>query len=238
MRASGISSGFPGLSQSLGQVAHVLLTRSPLGLPEYCYSLDPVRLACVKHAASVRPEPESNSPSKPTRPKPRSIWFNSRHKDRRCRPLLRQIIDKFECNSEELHPHWFLAHLCSVVKEHHRRLAHTSREVEVLESACSIRGLRRLTGVLPLPLHRARLCAGAPWGGLTTVRHARAYRQAGTPNFQAKSLLKRALSVTRRSAKRFRCTATCVGPVPPAVWRRVTATPMPRRRAASAPSAG
>ena len=27
---SGISSGFPGLSQSLGQVAHVLLTRSPL----------------------------------------------------------------------------------------------------------------------------------------------------------------------------------------------------------------
>jgi hypothetical protein len=27
---SGISSGFPGLSQSQGQVAHVLLTRSPL----------------------------------------------------------------------------------------------------------------------------------------------------------------------------------------------------------------
>ena len=27
---SGISSGFPGLSQSLGQVTHVLLTRSPL----------------------------------------------------------------------------------------------------------------------------------------------------------------------------------------------------------------
>ena len=27
---SGISSGFPELSQSLGQVAHVLLTRSPL----------------------------------------------------------------------------------------------------------------------------------------------------------------------------------------------------------------
>ena len=64
MRASGISSGFPGLSQSLGQVANVLLTRSPLGLPEYCYSMDPVRLACVKHAASVRPEPESNSPSR------------------------------------------------------------------------------------------------------------------------------------------------------------------------------
>ena len=30
MRVSGISSGFPGLSQSEGQVAHVLRTRSPL----------------------------------------------------------------------------------------------------------------------------------------------------------------------------------------------------------------
>ena len=30
---SGISTGFPVLSQNLGQVAHVLLTRSPLGHP-------------------------------------------------------------------------------------------------------------------------------------------------------------------------------------------------------------
>jgi hypothetical protein len=30
VRVSGISSGFPGLSQSEGQVAHVLRTRSPL----------------------------------------------------------------------------------------------------------------------------------------------------------------------------------------------------------------
>ena len=65
-RASGISSGFPGLSQTWGQVAHVLRTRSPLGLHRYCYRLDPVRLACIKHAASVRPEPGSNSPSKPS----------------------------------------------------------------------------------------------------------------------------------------------------------------------------
>jgi hypothetical protein len=28
----------------------------------YCYALDPVRLACLIHAASVRSEPESNSP--------------------------------------------------------------------------------------------------------------------------------------------------------------------------------
>ena len=30
--------------------------------------MDPVRLACVKHAASVRPEPGSNSPSRTRRP--------------------------------------------------------------------------------------------------------------------------------------------------------------------------
>src|SRR6476660_10553394 len=58
---SGISSGFPGLSQSLGQVAHVLLTRSPLIKQEQALVIT-VRLACVKHAASVRPEPGSNSP--------------------------------------------------------------------------------------------------------------------------------------------------------------------------------
>ena len=61
---SGISSGFPGLSRTSGQVSHVLLTRSPLGLPRCCHRLDLARLACVKHAASVRPEPGSNSPSR------------------------------------------------------------------------------------------------------------------------------------------------------------------------------
>ena len=50
------------LSQSPGQVSHVLLTRSPLDLHQYCYWMDPARLACVRHAASVRPEPGSNSP--------------------------------------------------------------------------------------------------------------------------------------------------------------------------------
>ncbi len=56
---SGISSRFRGLSQSEGQITHVLLTRSPL---EYHRSGLSARLACVKHAASVRPEPGSNSP--------------------------------------------------------------------------------------------------------------------------------------------------------------------------------
>ena len=57
----GIRPSFPGLSRSAGQITHVLLTRSPL---EYLRRDLSVRLACVKHAASVRPEPESNSPNK------------------------------------------------------------------------------------------------------------------------------------------------------------------------------
>ena len=47
----------------MGQVGHALLTRSPLSRPEQAPA-DPVRLACVKHAASVHPEPESNPPQK------------------------------------------------------------------------------------------------------------------------------------------------------------------------------
>ena len=39
----------------------MLLTRSPLVYPRKGLT---VRLACVKHTASVRPEPGSNSPSK------------------------------------------------------------------------------------------------------------------------------------------------------------------------------
>ena len=45
----------------MGQVGHALLTRSPLS-PRQQAARDPVRLACVKHAASVRPQPGSNSP--------------------------------------------------------------------------------------------------------------------------------------------------------------------------------
>ena len=41
----------------------MLLTRSPLTHPSKNQDR-PVRLACVKHAASVRPEPGSNSPKK------------------------------------------------------------------------------------------------------------------------------------------------------------------------------
>ena len=64
MKASGVSRCFHLLSQSSGWVSHVLLTRSPLGLHQCCHWMDLVRLACVRHAASVRPEPGSNSPSR------------------------------------------------------------------------------------------------------------------------------------------------------------------------------
>ena len=53
---SGISQTFAWVSQSLGQIAYVLLTRSPLGVQVLL-----ARLACIRHAASVHPEPGSNS---------------------------------------------------------------------------------------------------------------------------------------------------------------------------------
>ena len=54
----GISSRFQLLSPCTGQVTHALLTRPPLSFPRM---KNFVRLACVKHAASVHPEPGSNS---------------------------------------------------------------------------------------------------------------------------------------------------------------------------------
>ena len=58
----GISIPFGTLSPSPGQVAYVLRTHSPLGTPSYCYVGALVRLTCIRHAASVHPEPGSNSP--------------------------------------------------------------------------------------------------------------------------------------------------------------------------------
>ena len=60
----GISVLFRTLSPSERQVAHVLLTRPPLSLLSFSRRIIPtssVRLACVRRAASVRPEPGSNS---------------------------------------------------------------------------------------------------------------------------------------------------------------------------------
>ena len=68
MRLCGITSRFQLLSPCMRQVTHALLTRPPLSHKKLhteviclkCF----VRLACVKHAASVHPEPGSNSHNK------------------------------------------------------------------------------------------------------------------------------------------------------------------------------
>ena len=60
----GISARFHALFPSQRQVAHALLTRPPLSSESICRSFNhriPVRLECVMHAASVYPEPGSNS---------------------------------------------------------------------------------------------------------------------------------------------------------------------------------
>ena len=60
----GISTCFQVLSPCMGQIVHALLTRPPQESclpPRRASNKIPVRLACVKHAASVRPEPGSNS---------------------------------------------------------------------------------------------------------------------------------------------------------------------------------
>ena len=60
----GISVLFRTLFPSRRQVTHALLTRPPLNCSSVIRRILPnssVRLACVRHAASVRPEPGSNS---------------------------------------------------------------------------------------------------------------------------------------------------------------------------------
>ena len=60
----GISSRFRLLSPSERQIAHALLTRPPLTFRFHfrrSFQKMSVRLACVRHAASVHPEPGSNS---------------------------------------------------------------------------------------------------------------------------------------------------------------------------------
>ena len=68
MRLCGISTRFRVLSPCIRQVPHALLTRPPLGCQHFRSQQagifkngSPVRLACVRHAASVHPEPGSNS---------------------------------------------------------------------------------------------------------------------------------------------------------------------------------
>ena len=57
----GVNPDFSGLSPSGGKVAYVLRTRAPVAANVLLHRAAP-RLACVKPAASVHPEPGSNSP--------------------------------------------------------------------------------------------------------------------------------------------------------------------------------
>jgi hypothetical protein len=66
-RSCGITLRFRRLAPTSGQVTHVFLTRPPRKPSEE----NPVRLACIRHAASVDPEPGSNSPPSSS-PSPRS----------------------------------------------------------------------------------------------------------------------------------------------------------------------
>src|SRR5216684_4149461 len=109
----GIRFGFPKIFPIEGQIAHVLRTRAPCAIP-YCYGTR-TRLACVKHAASVRSEPGSNSRLKPV------AWAKKMSRFRTGTSLPKQIIDR---SNYSIHPRsktrmvsnrfW---HIVSVVKE-------------------------------------------------------------------------------------------------------------------------
>ena len=76
MRLCGISSRFQLLSPCMRQVTHALLTRPPLSLSSFRRNpKDFVRLACVRHAASVHPEPGSNSHVKKFCPRQYLNWL-------------------------------------------------------------------------------------------------------------------------------------------------------------------
>ena len=86
----GISSTFAGLSPTEGQVSYVLLTRSPLYLvSQYCYRETVlVRLACVRHAASVDSEPGSNSRLKLSSLRPLAAKYRQLRLEAFCFPPL------------------------------------------------------------------------------------------------------------------------------------------------------
>src|SRR6188472_3229986 len=98
---SGIRRRFRRLSRSEGQITHVLLTRSPL---VYSRRSLTARLACVKHAASVRPEPGSNSPlnSCDAHQSERQFWMLSRQETESPTKIV-GIIVSYQRNHQHHH---------------------------------------------------------------------------------------------------------------------------------------
>ena len=85
----------------------MLLTRSPLGLPRYCYRMDPARLACIRHAASVRPEPGSNSPSRSrARWTPANRWPSFRPVTRESRRRRGFLVGRLAPEQTDLSVDW------------------------------------------------------------------------------------------------------------------------------------
>ena len=84
------------LSPGVRQVTHALLTRPPLGLhkiwPKSHQRIIPVRLACVKHAASVHPEPGSNSLKKYWSGFKTSTWLGADPSGTSSRRMLRILL--------------------------------------------------------------------------------------------------------------------------------------------------
>ena len=76
----------------MGQIAHALLTRPPLEHQNRSSNV-PARLACVRHAASVRPEPGSNSDvqSFPSTPSPARTRQSPRFLPRQGVSLIRNL---------------------------------------------------------------------------------------------------------------------------------------------------
>jgi hypothetical protein len=98
----GISPAFAGLFPTPGQIAHVLRTRAPCAHTLYCYRVLRTRLACVKHAASVRSEPGSNSRLKLEPEKIKSRLAAGPD-------LLRQIVARF---SQSPNGFWHVSSSC------------------------------------------------------------------------------------------------------------------------------
>ncbi|HAT1304175.1 TPA: hypothetical protein I8V98_002703, partial [Corynebacterium striatum] len=82
----------------------MLLTRSPLEYPQQAAGLS-VRLACVKHAASVRPEPGSNSPQK--------NFSTKAKKSGREKPKPNKKTNQPKTNTIEKQQHRFLIRLAN-----------------------------------------------------------------------------------------------------------------------------
>src|SRR6476646_4668236 len=154
--ASSISHPFRQLSQSEGQITHVLLTRSPLEYPRRSLS---ARLACVKHAASVRPEPGSNSPSKPkTVSNKKSIQAKKRQLAI-ARIIVRQL--KKKPPPQPKRP-WRRDHTNQFIDKHTVEFSKIRRAPEQPLSRCLGGNLRKLTGPATWASNRIGLVLVSP----------------------------------------------------------------------------